>query len=85
MTYQWRKGDYFAFLFEDNDIICGEILHVLSSDLFLVRAHCAEKAGSSVEEYSSVCLNVRLTKEQFDLAARLGWPMDMDWLHGTLN
>lgn len=85
MADQWRVGDCFAFDVEPGDIIYGEILDVLSTETFIVRAYSAEQEGSSVEMYEDFCLTRRLTRRQLAKAARMGWPMDQKVLQTILR
>ena len=91
MTDSFDAGDCFAFLFEDEhppnglgDVIFGEVLKAYRNGRYLVKAYCSCEAKSAVTVYSPCCMNVKLTREQFDRSAAAGWPREVAWLRQLL-
>lgn len=80
----WHRGDCFAFVFEDNDVLYGEVLRVLSEEWCEVRVYCESESTSVVEKYRWTCMSCRLTRAQMDRAAQLGWPRTVEGLHALL-
>lgn len=80
----WHRGDCFAYVFEDNDVLYGEVLNVLSEEFCRVRVYCSCEPMSVVEKYRWTCMSCRLTRAQMDRAAQLGWPRTVEGLHALL-
>lgn len=81
----WHRGDCFAFVFADNDVLYGEVLRVLSEEFCKVRVYCESESTSVVEKYRWTCMSCRLTRGQMDRAARLRWPRTVEGLYAILH
>mgnify|MGYP000980375667 CR=1 FL=1 len=81
---RWSVGEYFASVDDAPSVVYGEIVRVIEQDRILVRIYLPT-GPSFLDEYGSwpALLSCRLTRQQMDRAAQLGWPASVETLRQT--
>ena len=83
---RWSAGEYFASVGDAFGVAYGEVVRIIERDRILVRIY--QPAGPSfLDEYGSwpALLSCRLTRQQMDRAAQLGWPRAVETLRAILD